>query len=522
MNEFEIRERDLLARIGRLKTKSGTVETPAFLPVINSSKVTVTPKELWADYGCRMLITNAYIIKKRFGDAAKERGVHGLLDFPGVVMTDSGAYQILAYGHVEVAPEEIVSYQEEIGSDVATILDIPTDWKVSKEQAEHTVEETIRRAKALESQKSRDDILWVGPVQGGRYLELVAASAKEMAALPFEVHALGSPTPVMEQYLFDLLVDMVLAAKMSLPPERPFHLFGAGHPFMFGLAVALGCDLFDSAAYSLFAREDRYLTTHGTVRLERLEYLPCSCSVCAKRTPKDLAEMPKDEREKALSRHNLHVCFAEMKSIKQAIVEGRMWEHLEMRAHGHPALLQALKQLQKYGGYIEQNSPVTKRSGLFFYGALDLARPEVVRYEKRLLERYTPPQNAKALILIPDMGPKPVRRARRCKKAVAETLKRFGLSKNDAHICVYAPPFGVIPPELKAVYPLSQYEFAYPPDRETNEYVARQIAGYVAAKQFERSVLLVDVGTWQEEVAELCGRICAEKGVKLEIVPLDK
>jgi 7-cyano-7-deazaguanine tRNA-ribosyltransferase len=58
----------------------------------------------------------------------------------------------------------------------------------------------------------------------------------------------------MEQYLFDILVDMIIAAKMNLPPERPLHLFGAGHPFMFALAVALGCDLFDSAAYAIYAR----------------------------------------------------------------------------------------------------------------------------------------------------------------------------------------------------------------------------------------------------------------------------
>ncbi|OYT48613.1 hypothetical protein B6U79_02845, partial [Candidatus Bathyarchaeota archaeon ex4484_231] len=96
MAEFEVHERDLLGRIGKLKTKSGTVETPAFLPVINIAKQTVSPKELWDNYGCRMLITNAYLIKKNQEETAKKEGIHRVLDFPGVVMTDSGAYQILA------------------------------------------------------------------------------------------------------------------------------------------------------------------------------------------------------------------------------------------------------------------------------------------------------------------------------------------------------------------------------------------------------------------------------------------
>jgi 7-cyano-7-deazaguanine tRNA-ribosyltransferase len=520
MIEFEIRDRDLLARIGRLKTKSGTVETPVFLPVINMAKQAVTPRELWTDFDCRMLITNAYIVKKQQGEAAKKEGVHSLLDYPGVVMTDSGAYQILAYGKVDITPEEIVRFQEEICTDIATILDLPTGWKVSKKRAKYTVDETIRRAKELEGLKSRADIGWVGPVQGGRYLDLVAASAREMGELSFDVHALGSPTPVMEQYLFDLLVDMVLTAKMNLPHGRPFHLFGAGHPFMFALAVALGCDLFDSAAYSIFAREDRYLTEHGTARLQNLGYLPCSCSVCARRDPEDLAEMPKEERERELTRHNLYVSFSEMRRIKQAIVEGRLWEHLEMRSHGHPALLRALKRLGKYAEYIERHSPVVKKSGLFFFSSVGLARPEVIRYRKRLLERYSPPEGVKVLFLLPDFGRRHTRRSRRHKRALEVACEKLGVEKNDVHVCVYVPPFGVVPAELWDVYPLSHYEHAYPPDYETVEYVAQRVVEYVEAMDYKRAVMLTEKGKWQEKVAQLCSQIFADKKIAFEELPL--
>ncbi|MBS7654347.1 tRNA guanosine(15) transglycosylase TgtA, partial [Candidatus Bathyarchaeota archaeon] len=258
MIEFEVREKDLLARIGRFRTKSGTIETPIFLPVINPAREIIEPRELWDLFSCSALITNAYIVKKHFGERAKEEGIHRILDFPGVVMTDSGAYQILAYGSVEVTNEEIIRYQEEIDADIATILDVPTGWGVSADHAKNTVDETLRRAKELESLRKRTDIAWVGPIQGGCYLDLVAYSAREVGNLPFNIHALGSPTPIMEQYLFTILVDMVLTAKMNAPVNRPFHLFGAGHPLIFSLAVALGCDIFDSAAYSLFARENRY------------------------------------------------------------------------------------------------------------------------------------------------------------------------------------------------------------------------------------------------------------------------
>jgi len=511
MVEFEIKSRDLLARIGRLKTKSGTVETPAFLPVINMAKQSVTPRELWEEFGCKILITNAYIIKKQRAEEATKLGIHSFLDFPGVVMTDSGAYQILAYGGIEVTPEEIIKFQEEIDTDIATILDLPTGWGVSKTHAEYTVKETIKRAKELKELKSRNDLLWVGPIQGGRYLDLVAESARGMSKLPFDIHALGSPTPVMEQYLFDLLVDMIFAAKMNVPFNRPFHLFGAGHPFMFALAVALGCDLFDSAAYNIFAQDDRYLTAYGTIHLKELEYLPCSCPVCYRRDPRDLQEMPKDIREAELTRHNLHVCFAEIKRIKQAIIEGRLWEHLMIRAHGHPSILQAMKRLKQYGEIIEKYSPIMKRSGLFFFSSIDLARPEVIRHRKRLVERYDPPEKARTLILFPSFGPRRTGKSRRYKKILADVCEKLHIDKCEVHVCFYVPPFGVVPKELSDVYPLSQYEIARPPDMKTIEYVAQQIIEYVKTNRYKRKIMITEPGTWQEEVALICRRELREK-----------
>ncbi len=146
---FEIKEKDLLGRIGKLKTKSGTVETPLLFPVINPSIQLVAPRRLKETFGFEAVITNAYILKKRYQDKLVNEGIHKFLDFDGAVMTDSGAYQILVYGQVDVTQKEIVAYQEGIGSDIATILDIPTGWKVTNEQAEGTVAETLQRAKAF-------------------------------------------------------------------------------------------------------------------------------------------------------------------------------------------------------------------------------------------------------------------------------------------------------------------------------------------------------------------------------------
>ncbi|MEM0007978.1 MAG: tRNA guanosine(15) transglycosylase TgtA [Candidatus Bathyarchaeia archaeon] len=518
---FEVKERDLLARIGKLRTKSGTIETPLLFPVINPAIQPIPPRRIREDFGFEALITNAYILKRRFQNRPAEKGLHSFLDFKGVIMTDSGAYQILVYGDVEITPEEIVDYQERINTDIATILDWPTGWRVSRKHAEQTVNETLKRAAELFKVKKREDILWVGPIQGGRYLDLVAMSASEMAKLPFDIHALGSPTEVMENYRFDVLVDMILTAKMNLPIERPFHLFGAGHPFMFSLAVALGCDFFDSAAYAIYARENRYMTETGTVRLEELEFFPCACPKCSSKSPKDVAELPSKERQAFIAEHNLHICSAEIKRIKQAIKEGRLWEHLEFRAHGHPALLQALKKLRKYEKFIERHSPTVKRSGLFYFDSAGLVRPEVVRHRIRLSERYTPPREAEILILMPQTRAKPYHKSEEY-KGLVKALQDFPKERlNKLHICFYEAPFGVVPLELDEVYPLSQHETAMPPDKETIEYVASQVADYISRTSYRIVLLLRNVEDWGETVLKACKKACVAKGVAFKSFNMD-
>lgn len=519
---FEIKEKDLLARIGKLRTKSGTVETPLLFPVINPAIQPTPPKRIREEFGFEAVITNAYILKRRFQDLPAEKGLHNFLDFKGIIMTDSGAYQILVYRDLEIAPKEIVEYQELVDTDIATILDWPTGWRVSRKHAEKTVNETLKRAAELFKIKKRNDILWVGPVQGGHRLDLLARSASEMAKLPFDIHALGSPTEVMENYRFDVLVDMILTAKTNLPIERPLHLFGAGHPFMFSLAIALGCDFFDSAAYAIYAKENRYMTETGTVRLEELEFFPCACPKCLSKAPKEVAELPQKERQAFLAEHNLYACLLEIKRIKQAIIEGRLWEHLELRAHGHPALLKALKKLKKYEEFIEKYSPTVKRRGLFFFNSIGLVRPEVVRHRVRLGERYNPPKEAEILILIPQNKNKPFHRSEEYKELVKALRNSPKEHSRKLHVCFYEAPFGVIPVELDEIYPLSQHETTFPPDKETVEYVASQVSNYIVRNNYKMVLLVHNFEEWSEEILKTCKKTCLAKDIIFKSFDVEK
>ncbi len=492
---FETRSKDLLGRIGILRTKSGTVETPLLLPVVNPNTQAIPAKELRDTFGFDALITNSYLVWRKFRGEKDVPRIHQILNFDGIIETDSGAYQILQYGDVEVQPNEIIHFQERLDSDIAVILDVPTGQEASKERARWTVDETLRRADQALGAVTRRDILWVGPVQGGVYTDLVSHSAREMAKRNFSIYALGSPTPVMEQYRYDVLVDMIMAAKSNLPPDKPLHLFGAGHPMMFALAVALGCDIFDSASYALFARNGRYMTTQGTAKIEDLEYFPCNCSACHKKSPEEVRKLLLMDRDRFLASHNLHTCMSELQTVKQAIVDGRLWELVETRSRAHPALQIAFRKMLTYAENLEKGTPVRKKKGPFIFSETSLSRPEVLRHQKRLLERYRPAKRAKKLVLLPESQLEPFRENLTFQGSLRKLEKKI-----DVHVCSYGLTFGIIPEELLDVYPLSQTESALAPTPAAVGIALKRISQYLKAAEYTRCLIVVEQ-PWQDRIA---------------------
>jgi 7-cyano-7-deazaguanine tRNA-ribosyltransferase len=338
---FEVTQRDGRARLGRLHTKHGVLETPALLPVVNPNIRTIEPRVMWDKYGIQALITNSYIIWKHddLRTTAQENGVHALLDYPGVVMTDSGTFQSYVYGDVEVGVDEIVAFQRSIGVDIATMLDVFSRPDMSASEVEHAVRETA--ARAAQSLTAAEGMMLNGPVQGGLFPNLRHIASQTMGAHPFAVHPIGGIVPVMEQQRYKEYAKIMMATLPLLPPNRPVHMFGCGHPMLFPMSVALGADLFDSAAYALFARDGRLLTPWGTERIDELVDWPVLMPCVATMTPEDVRKLPAKEREQLLAHFNLEVTLAELARCKQAVREGRIWQLAEQRSHQHPALREA-------------------------------------------------------------------------------------------------------------------------------------------------------------------------------------
>jgi 7-cyano-7-deazaguanine tRNA-ribosyltransferase len=442
--KFEIIKKDVLGRVGRLKTRHGTIETPTILPVINPKNMVVSPKDM-KKIGAEAIITNSYIIysSQRLRDQARAEGLHNMLNFDRAIMTDSGSFQLSVYGDIDVENVEILRFQKEIGSDICVPLDIPTKPDEKYNEADADVRVTVDRLKEMASIKDefKDNIL-VAPIQGSTYRDLRRKNAIEASRLDFDLYAIGAIVPLLEEYRYDAIVDAVIASKLNIPSDKPVHLFGAGHPMGFAISVLMGCDLFDSASYILYAMDKRYLTVNGTYKLSDLRYFQCSCPVCSKYTPEEIRGMNNNEIVRLLAIHNLYESFTEIRRIKQAIMDGRLWELAQIRCTSHPKLLNGLRRFVKYSNNLERYDVSSKLA--FFYGGVESnRRTEVIRYRKKL--RSMPIKTTPALIttVVPNTS------------KLIEDIINEPYYNDYKSIYYLRPPFGPYPLELSETYPLN-------------------------------------------------------------------
>ncbi len=477
---FEIRERDAAGRLCRFTTKHGIVTTPNLLPVINPNKLLISPQEMKERFGVEILITNSYIIYKSPGlrQQALKSGVHALLDFSGSIMTDSGTFQNYVYGDVTLDPVEIVQFQRDIGSDIGTILDIFGTPGQTKDEAAQGVKETIRRAE--ESIPHKGEMLLACPVQGSVYPDLREQCARVLSSLPGDFYPIGGVVPLMENQRYSDLVRCILAAKRGLDPSRPVHLFGAGHPVVFSLAVALGCDFFDSSAYAKYAADGRMIFPWGTEKFVDLSELPCCCPVCSRYSVSELKELEVEQRTIQLALHNLYVSFMELRTIRVAIAEGWLWELVEQRASANPFLAEALRVLREpaHLDWLEVFEPTSKKTALFYTGPQTIYQPTLYRYHKRLFSRFDP--LFATTVVFPE-GTKPYSMfySRELKQVLEQRNVNF----------VVRSTLGPVPFELDEMYPLAQSVFPLVVDTET-----RQRADAVA-DDFLRTVTVVPYET---------------------------
>jgi 7-cyano-7-deazaguanine tRNA-ribosyltransferase len=441
---FEVRQSDLFGRIGNIVANGRKVETPCLFPVVHPAGQSVGIDRM-REMGFKGLMTNSYILYTRRREESLEKGIHRLLGFDGVIMTDSGGYQVLEYGEVDASYQQIAQFQSEIGSDLAVTLDRPTGYSASRKHARDTAQYSTRNALATINEFGGSETTWIGPVQGGLFSDILQRSTRALVGGGFRILALGSPVQVMVSYRYAELVRMIAATRSSMPYAMPLHLFGAGHPHAMAISIALGCDTFDSASYVLFAREGRYMTERGASVLKEMRYLPCSCAVCARNSVKDMLEMEAKERTLLLATHNLQLFRSEVETCKEAIAEGRLWDLVEERAASHPMLYEAFLEFASLSRKMEAGTASLKDRGLFVRGALDEKRPELST--ARAMLSGAQKRSSKTALLSTTDQPLPVSRLR---------FKEGSGPNAEFDFYRLHPQLGLYQAELDFIYPFTQ------------------------------------------------------------------
>ena len=445
---FEIKYSDLAGRIGIIHSNHGKIETPAFVPVIHPVRQSISAKKIH-DMGFDLVITNAYITMKRHGDVARKKGIHKIINYDGAVMTDSGGYQVLEYGDVDVKPSEMAEFETDIMTDFAIPLDQPTGFGMTKKKAAEYVDNTLKVCKKTLKQRKDNGQIWVGPIQGGEHSDLVSRSTKSLVEMKFPMLALGSPTEFMEAYEYKLLAQMIITAKKQIPNSIPLHLFGAGHPLTIPLAIALGCDTFDSASYILYAKHDRIITADGTRRLDELEYFPFDCEVSQKFTPKELRGLKKEERMDLIALFNLYAIKYEVNKVKQSIREGRLWEYVIKKANAHPKLFEAIEIMTSNSKMFIDTTPKFKEKAIFLFSPVDQYRPEVLSFHSYVQNFRS---KKKTVVITRDTNQKPAYVSNEY-----HNLRKQFKDPDSIQFCNYNQFLGIIPIEISDVYPSSHY-----------------------------------------------------------------
>ncbi|HYY81775.1 MAG TPA: tRNA-guanine transglycosylase [Actinomycetes bacterium] len=307
----------------------GSVALPLFLPVYQQNADAPDVRSFGGDPPVRGCIVNAYFLYKRRELRERLRGeqdLHDYLGFDRLVMTDSGAFQAFTR-RLLLSNRSIVAFQDAIGSDVVSPLDLVTPPGESRATAERKLEATAKRVR--EAQRYVTRAVLAGVQQGGRFLDLRRRGTDQMLRLGVGYLAIGSLVPFFtRRHELSFAGQVVRAARERAGAAVPIHVYGAGDPLELPFFVLWGADVFDSSSYVHYARKGRYMTPYGALEdpgpLLAGEWA-CRCPACATRS--DIRTIFADTP--ALAAHNLRTILDTVRAAGDAHRAGTLEAMLE-------------------------------------------------------------------------------------------------------------------------------------------------------------------------------------------------
>lgn len=332
MSGYLIEDLFARARIGSFRGMRHSFKTPVFMPVGTRGSIRMYPYDLVEKLGFEIVLANTYHMMLRPGSELVSNlgGLHKFTGWDGAILTDSGGFQVMsldaAYDEsgvnfksvydgskISLTPESAVRIQEELGSDIAMMLDVCTMLPADEKILRDNLHVTLRWGERAKRAHSRTDQALFGIVQGGTSASLRKLSVEGTAALDFDGYAIGGLAVGEERSTTLETVDLCTSL---LPEDKPRYLMGVGDPYSVVHAIELGVDMFDCVAPTRVARHGMAWTSEGKVSVKKSQYISsdepldpsCSCDTCLRYPVALLNHLFRVDRETCglfLTRHNL-------------------------------------------------------------------------------------------------------------------------------------------------------------------------------------------------------------------------
>jgi queuine tRNA-ribosyltransferase len=342
------------ARLGRLHTPHGVIDTPAFMPVGTQATVkTMSPEEL-KQMDAQIILSNTYHLFLRPGhELIREAGgLHRFMNWDRPILTDSGGFQVFSLSDMRkiteegvefrshlngdklfLSPEKAMEIQNALGSDIAMAFDECPPYPADYEYVKASTERTTRWAKrCLKSHRRPKDQALFGIVQGGMFEDLRRQSALELTSMDFPGYAIGGLSVGEPK---ETMYRILEATVPLLPADKPRYLMGVGSPDALLEGAIRGVDMFDCVLPTRIARNGTTMTSTGRLVVRNAQYARdfgpldanCDCYTCKNYSRAYIRHLIKADETfgiRLTTYHNLYFLLNLMRNVRQAIREDRL------------------------------------------------------------------------------------------------------------------------------------------------------------------------------------------------------
>lgn len=341
------KDRQSKARLGKIETQHGVIETPIFMPVGTRGTVKTLTHQMLLDAEAQIILGNTYHLMLRPGiDIIKKAGgLHRFINWPKPILTDSGGYQVFSLSslnkitdkgvyfqsHIDgskhfLGPNESMSIQKGLGSDIVMCFDECSPYPCEKNLVEKALERTHRWAKECRDFTLDSHQSLFGIVQGGVFADLRHQSAAFLSQLDFDGYALGGLSVGEPAEIMNAMIE---TTEPYLPQEKPRYLMGVGTPRNIIEAVLRGIDMFDCVMPTRNARNGTAFTWEGKIQIKAAKYaedfspldphLNCYTSQFSKAYLRHLLNVDEITGLTLVSLQNVTFYLDFMKQLRQAI-----------------------------------------------------------------------------------------------------------------------------------------------------------------------------------------------------------